>query len=1300
MSLLSNSDDDIDLDEGEDLEQEILDENFLTDDYILKQTQADSMEDVEELELIVDTHIQSLHGLGDRLPNLHELKLSNSTIQSIRHLGSSFKTVTVLYLSRCGLKSFDGIFLFPNLIELYAAFNDISDLSPLSSLSNLDTLDLDSNEITSLDQLIYLSPTSITTLTLESNPITSDDEYRITALSYLSKLEVLDDIDVTPTERKEANSFKPVPNRKLTPSAFKREDLLISKEIKHSKATGIFSLDDPLYAKFNKQFPLPSPQNRANRPQTASLLRSPPKSRTSQTSDPPIANKRIRPGTAVPRSSPNTQNTFSKTSSHSDTLSNTLSSSQFSSAISRHSLAMALSYNQPHPNPPSISKPTTRQTSAAAVSKPVSFVTQDEPSKQTTRGVLSEGDPTNGAIVGDAARALFLLRHSRRGKSSQQTAQSLSSIQKESGQNRMESLEAKPKKKQRAVMKDWIGYKTEIEQRLAKIRSVSADLRLQEAEKQRRELLGDDADDEDNPIELRDEAILESVIRRKTIELDSSSNTAVPHWTALVRPSTALALSRLQSEQDAESGAGQLPPSTSTDRDSAITISTRTGGIVDPRPATVASGASRKLSQKQEDTGEKMALPGEFDFGRNKHQPTANIPLTFTDSPSPSPLGESDSVHSDLTSSREVEFSQKHRQRSPGTSRQRTSDLPLTPQSARRQTRPLSSTGSQRPLSPSALRPINTPFTSSRNPQTPPTRRSATGQNPVTPTIASMGGTGSSASFIDDALMAAVVGANKSTPNRPSSPKRTQTIRSSEDTISQVLRISNLVFQCLWLLAFIVTYAWSVHPFALSQLSSSLFASFAECGKKRKRSLLYLFLFLLHYGTTAYLMPERTFDLYLLSTYRLVIGTVLAVFAYITLMKSITVAFSESMAPNPNGSLLSGIFERSRHPQFFGLTLATISVSLFTNNYVNLLASVILFFSLVYLAKHEEQDLQLRFGELYILYRYTVPMFIPILNPKWNLDEELASVNGARLHFAQQQNDAVQQETQQKNASGSITDITMTPITQTTSSSDQASNAVEQPITSPFPSQFMSAKRQTRHFNQNEEHPDFSRPGTVHTATPRPGRLTRSLGNLLSYSQAFSPRNMIRLLSPARVPAESAALFQRDSFAVSQRNLLSISGEHNQRQAQSSPIAPVPTRPTQRKSGSVQREEEENPNNLRQRRSVTPSRVVTRSQSRQQGPLSETVADQLEVGDYSLAEYGKEFVPRGKKQPIIPLYVVKIEKLKKGEQYDCLLYGVEKNRVTIKQSQLRPLDKAFVQANLSRFISTNSKKWLKKNKYL
>jgi len=152
---------------------------------------------VISLDLVVDTSESSLGSLGNYLPNIRELRLSGSRISSVRDLGTTLRSLQVLWMSRCGLQDLDGIGSIGKLRELYLSYNEISDVSPLSMVDTLELVDIESNNVESLDQVEFLCMCpSLSTLNLEGNPVTSllsPAELRKQISVLLPALRILDD---------------------------------------------------------------------------------------------------------------------------------------------------------------------------------------------------------------------------------------------------------------------------------------------------------------------------------------------------------------------------------------------------------------------------------------------------------------------------------------------------------------------------------------------------------------------------------------------------------------------------------------------------------------------------------------------------------------------------------------------------------------------------------------------------------------------------------------------------------------------------------------------------------------------------------------------------------------------------------------------------------------------------------------------------------------------------------------------------------------------------------------------------
>lgn len=109
------------------------------------------------LSLKIDKYFNMMNDIGLRLPNLIELNLHGSEIESIMDIGTNFKKLEKLDVSNCGLNDLCGIICFKNLKELYASNNKISDLIDIEMCDELKIIDLSNNLITDENNLIFLN---------------------------------------------------------------------------------------------------------------------------------------------------------------------------------------------------------------------------------------------------------------------------------------------------------------------------------------------------------------------------------------------------------------------------------------------------------------------------------------------------------------------------------------------------------------------------------------------------------------------------------------------------------------------------------------------------------------------------------------------------------------------------------------------------------------------------------------------------------------------------------------------------------------------------------------------------------------------------------------------------------------------------------------------------------------------------------------------------------------------------------------------------------------------------------------
>ena len=112
---------------------------------------------ITSLTLKIDKNFNMMNDIGFRLPNLIELNLQNSDIESIMDIGTSFNKLEKLNVSNCGLNDLSGLICFKNLKELYASNNKINDLIDIEMCDELKIIDLSNNLICDEDNLLFLN---------------------------------------------------------------------------------------------------------------------------------------------------------------------------------------------------------------------------------------------------------------------------------------------------------------------------------------------------------------------------------------------------------------------------------------------------------------------------------------------------------------------------------------------------------------------------------------------------------------------------------------------------------------------------------------------------------------------------------------------------------------------------------------------------------------------------------------------------------------------------------------------------------------------------------------------------------------------------------------------------------------------------------------------------------------------------------------------------------------------------------------------------------------------------------------
>mmetsp|Transcript_46303 Transcript_46303/g.83498 ORF Transcript_46303/g.83498 Transcript_46303/m.83498 type:complete len:569 (+) Transcript_46303:86-1792(+) len=180
-------------------------EDGFSPDFLRHYCGTQDLDQVLHLEIQVDSALQSLELFGQTLPNLRQMKLTDSSILSLRDLGTCLGQLEVLWMSRCGLQDLGGASAtLPALREFYLPFNDVVDLAPLCGCENLEVLDIEGNAVTDEDEVSALSGCHfLRELTLSGNPVfrascRNGALSRERVLQLLPTLEVLDDAPTNP----------------------------------------------------------------------------------------------------------------------------------------------------------------------------------------------------------------------------------------------------------------------------------------------------------------------------------------------------------------------------------------------------------------------------------------------------------------------------------------------------------------------------------------------------------------------------------------------------------------------------------------------------------------------------------------------------------------------------------------------------------------------------------------------------------------------------------------------------------------------------------------------------------------------------------------------------------------------------------------------------------------------------------------------------------------------------------------------------------------------------------------------
>ena len=146
----------------------------IIDKIILKYSkyQGNNIKEITHLEMKIDKNFGMMNEIGFHLPNLIELNLSGSEINSVEEIGTSFDNLIKLNISNCKLNDLNGIVCFKKLQELDASFNNIFDLIDLEYCNELKILKLSNNKIEDVDNIYFLKNCEkLEKIYLGNNPI-------------------------------------------------------------------------------------------------------------------------------------------------------------------------------------------------------------------------------------------------------------------------------------------------------------------------------------------------------------------------------------------------------------------------------------------------------------------------------------------------------------------------------------------------------------------------------------------------------------------------------------------------------------------------------------------------------------------------------------------------------------------------------------------------------------------------------------------------------------------------------------------------------------------------------------------------------------------------------------------------------------------------------------------------------------------------------------------------------------------------------------------------------------------------
>ncbi|KAF4047016.1 Leucine-rich repeat domain-containing protein [Phytophthora infestans] len=174
----------------------------ITEDKLIQLTGSHDLERVTSLQISIDSTKQSVEVIGELLPSLQQLRLQQSNLSSFRDLGTSLRSLRVLWAMHCQISDLDGIGALMNLQELYLQHNEVSDISPLTMHEELRVIDLEGNRITDIGQIEQLAfCPQLMSLNLTGNSVETVKHYRQIVTNFVPQLVSLDDEALSDSER-------------------------------------------------------------------------------------------------------------------------------------------------------------------------------------------------------------------------------------------------------------------------------------------------------------------------------------------------------------------------------------------------------------------------------------------------------------------------------------------------------------------------------------------------------------------------------------------------------------------------------------------------------------------------------------------------------------------------------------------------------------------------------------------------------------------------------------------------------------------------------------------------------------------------------------------------------------------------------------------------------------------------------------------------------------------------------------------------------------------------------------------